>query len=189
MTRLPTTHASSRPVSYRRQASEYCAAAPIGPNQPKNKTSLALPRSGPSRTLEPAPQEASARGGAPPQPGAVLSNLNPTTPATATPSPGRGDSGYAGGTPPTQLRLNRSDPDVLTPLLTATDSMVSCFSSRGATQQSVERQTREDYRERSQPAQGEVASKRRHSRRNTFREHRFPIQSPTRQSKTGLPGR
>jgi hypothetical protein len=115
MTRLPTTHASSRPVSYRRQASEYCAAALIGPNQPKNKTSLALPRSGPSRALEPAPQEASARGGASPQPGAVLSNLNPTTPATATPSPGRGDSGYAGGTPPTQLRLNRSDPDVLTP--------------------------------------------------------------------------
>src|SRR5215216_2119412 len=142
MTRLPTTHASSRPVSYRRQAAEYSAAAPIGPNQPKNKTSLALPRSGPSRALEPAPQEASARGGAPPQPGAILSNLDPTTPATATPSPGRGDRSYAGGTPPTQLRLNRSDPDVLV-LLTATDSMVSCFSSRGATQQPIERETRE----------------------------------------------
>ena len=62
-----------------------------------------------------------------------------------------GDRGYAGGVPPTWLHLDRSDPDVLTLLLTATDSMVSCFSSRGATQQSVERETREDYRERSQP--------------------------------------
>ena len=67
-------------------------------------------------------------------------------------APGRGDRGYAGGAPPTRLHLDRSDPDVLTLHLTATDSMVSCFSSRGATQQSVEREAREDYRERSQPA-------------------------------------
>jgi hypothetical protein len=64
---------------------------------------------------------------------------------------GRGGRSYAGGTLPTWLHLDRSDPDVLT-LLTATDSMVSCFSSRGATQQSEERGAREDYRERSRPA-------------------------------------
>jgi hypothetical protein len=66
--------------------------------------------------------------------------------------------------PPTWLHLDRSDPDVLTLLLIATDSMVSCFISRDARQQSVEREAREDYRERSRSAQGEVDSKRRHSR-------------------------
>ena len=60
---------------------------------------------------------------------------------------GRADRGYAGGAPPTRPHLNRSDPDVLTLLLTATDSMVSCVSSPGATQQSVEREAWEDYRE------------------------------------------
>jgi hypothetical protein len=67
-------------------------------------------------------------------------------------APGRGDRGYADGVPLTWLHLDRSDPDVFALLFTANDSMVSCFNSRGATQQSVERETREDYRERSQPA-------------------------------------
>jgi hypothetical protein len=61
-------------------------------------------------------------------------------------APGRGDRGYAGGVPPTWLHLDCSGPDVLNLLLTATDSVVSCFSSRGATQQPIER---EDYRKRS----------------------------------------
>jgi len=55
-------------------------------------------------------------------------------------------------TPPTRLPLNSLNPDVLILPLTATDSMVSCFSSRGVTQQPVDREAREDYRERSQPA-------------------------------------
>jgi hypothetical protein len=33
----------------------------------------------------------------------------------------------------TRLNSDHSEPDVLTLLLTATDSMVSCFSSRGTT--------------------------------------------------------
>jgi hypothetical protein len=78
-------------------------------------------------------------------------------------APGRGERGYAGGALPTWLHLDRSDPDVLPLLLPATDSIVSCFSSRDATQQPVERKAREDHRERSQPTLGEVASKRRHS--------------------------
>ena len=59
-------------------------------------------------------------------------------------APGRGDRSYAGGAPPTRPHLGRSDPDVRTVLLTATDSMVSCFSSPGGKQQGVEWEARED---------------------------------------------
>ena len=38
---------------------------------------------------------------------------------------------------PTRLHLDRSDPDLLTLFLTSSDS---CFSSRGARQQTVERE-------------------------------------------------
>jgi len=38
-----------------------------------------------------------------------------------------------------EAKAGSAEPEVLTLLLTATDSMVSCFSSRGATQQSAER--------------------------------------------------
>jgi hypothetical protein len=55
-------------------------------------------------------------------------------------APGGGDRGYAGGTPPTRLHLDRSDPDSLT-LLTSSDS---CFSSRGTTQQTMEREAQEE---------------------------------------------
>lgn len=52
--------------------------------------------------------------------------------------PCRGDKGYAGGAPPARLHMSRFVSDVLS-LLTVTDSMVSsCFSSRGATQWTVE---------------------------------------------------
>ena len=37
-------------------------------------------------------------------------------------------------------KAGSAEPEVLTLLLTATDSMVSCFSSRGATQQPIERE-------------------------------------------------
>jgi hypothetical protein len=56
----------------------------------------------------------------------------------------------AGRLPP-GYRLDRSDPDVII-LLSASGSVVSRFSGRGATQQTIEREAWEDYRERSLPA-------------------------------------
>jgi len=49
---------------------------------------------------------------------------------------------------PPGYKLDRSDPDVLI-LWSASGSMVSRFSARGAKQQSVEHEAWEDYRERS----------------------------------------
>jgi hypothetical protein len=52
---------------------------------------------------------------------------------------------------PPGYSLDRSDPDVLI-LWSASGSVVSRFSSRGATQQTIEREAWEDYREQSWPA-------------------------------------